>query len=117
MFKAIAAKLFQCEQKYAMLVRINDEYVSLAGSTLNTIRIVDSAVAEAQKAILHDQSGVSFHANQFTHKDHCAAGDRAKLNRKADISFAEDMGPGWESTVKSSKDMYQRNSQQYNCDT
>jgi hypothetical protein len=97
--KANAAKLFQCEQQVAYLVRVDGEYVMMKSTTLNTIRVVDQGTAEAQKQILIEQSGVSSHADRFKHKGRTGCGDRAKLNKKADLSIATDRKPGQGGTL------------------
>ena len=104
--KAHAAKLLQCEQKYAYLIRLDGQYLSMAGETLNTIRIVDQANAESQKFVMKDQSCVTCHADAFKHACRTAIGDCAKLNKKADVSIVADRPQGFVCQIKSSEEAY-----------
>jgi hypothetical protein len=92
---ASATKLFQEDQSYAMLFRLQGRFVIVLGKTIAPIQAmeVNNAVVSAQCTL--NNSGVSPWAEHFRSKTRATTSDKCSVNAAAERIVQRERGGGW----------------------
>ena len=100
---AVISKLFAVENRFAILVKVNNvedtsepagKYVLFQGVSLTPLHIVDRATAECLQACLLESSHATDASNQFRFKARTTTTDQAGSNQLAEKAVLSQR-PGW----------------------
>ena len=93
--QGMVAKLVQCLQHVALVLRLPTEYVAIVGRTLSSVMAVERTTAESLKEVQLRMSGASVSPQRFLHKARLVCSDRYSAIKKAEQSIRIDRGREW----------------------